>query len=868
MLLSESKESSGGGWQLFMNGIGIYRRAFRAWIVLLLALTPLQSTTVCWAESQTQPEYEFPFMQIGNIRWGVVSPVTFRMYLMEFPKGSGFAYLGSPSPALVAFGCIRGADTLVSGGWQNFYYAQRGDGLSEFLQFEGGVRSSAQVNDEDYDPTAVADEQFHFVMYDTFYAPALQQLDPLELRPHKSIGLRASYTMYAWASEFAEDFIIVDYWFTNISGRPIEKAVIGLQVHPFVRFQGNPVQSDSTIGEGNDEICGFRSTVPGIVRGYLDTMNIAWSADNDGDPYGDASYFLPESPTSVLGVRILRHPPGGRMAFNWWALDPPYPNVVPDINWGPRQRSDRSIYANSFGQPVGDRALYRMYTNGEIDYDVVYSAMDMTRDGWYPPLNDPKRAADVADGIGLGYCLSFGPLPDIAPGDSVPLTVAYVMGEDFHRLKSNFQDNFRADDPSDFVNNLHFDDLIENARWADWVFDNPGIDTDGDGNRGRAYLTNCESGRCDSVFYKGDGVPDWRGPSAPPPPRLELTTRPSGVTIRWNGAVTETHRDPFSQQRDFEGYRLYLGRLDRDDQYSLLASWDTEDYVRMAFNDKTRFWEPISYPATRAEWHARFDAPGFSIDDYRVAEYEQAYVDTVIDTLRDELGEIVGTTPRERRSYWAPEDYNRTNTYWEADRLEENIIQRVGERDTIVDGEPLTYGIYEVTLSRLNAAVPQYISVTAFDYGDYSRGLRAQESSKTTNSEYAEFIYSSDVVMDSGLKVSVFPNPYKLAYKDGRGNWTSYYEEGYEGVGIHEFYEQDRRIHFINLPDTATISIYTLDGDLVRRIYHPDPFLTTYPSSVGWDLVTRNVQAAVSGIYIWKVDSRLGSQTGKLVIIK
>ncbi|GAB4323949.1 MAG: hypothetical protein Kow0074_16470 [Candidatus Zixiibacteriota bacterium] len=39
-------------------------------------------------------------------------------------------------------------------------------------------------------------------------------------------------------------------------------------------------------------------------------------------------------------------------------------------------------------------------------------------------------------------------------------------------------------------------------------------------------------------------------------------------------------------------------------------------------------------------------------------------------------------------------------------------------------------------------------------------------------------------------------------------------------------------------------------------------------SSVGWDLVTRNVQAAVSGIYIWKVDSRLGSQTGKLVIIK
>jgi hypothetical protein len=33
-------------------------------------------------------------------------------------------------------------------------------------------------------------------------------------------------------------------------------------------------------------------------------------------------------------------------------------------------------------------------------------------------------------------------------------------------------------------------------------------------------------------------------------------------------------------------------------------------------------------------------------------------------------------------------------------------------------------------------------------------------------------------------------------------------------------------------------------------------------------MVTRNAQAAVSGIYIWRVESRLGAQVGKLVIIK
>ncbi len=80
--------------------------------------------------------------------------------------------------------------------------------------------------------------------------------------------------------------------------------------------------------------------------------------------------------------------------------------------------------------------------------------------------------------------------------------------------------------------------------------------------------------------------------------------------------------------------------------------------------------------------------------------------------------------------------------------------------------------------------------------------------------------------------------------------------------------EQERRVWFANLPDTATIRIYSLDGDLIREIEHPDKHLTRYSSVVGWDLISRNTQAITSGIYIWRVDSRLGSQVGKIVIIK
>jgi hypothetical protein len=161
-----------------------------------------------------------------------------------------------------------------------------------------------------------------------------------------------------------------------------------------------------------------------------------------------------------------------------------------------------------------------------------------------------------------------------------------------------------------------------------------------------------------------------------------------------------------------------------------------------------------------------------------------------------------------------------------------------------------------------------YFAVTTFDFGDFSKNLEPLESLPANNYKYGEPVYSANVVMDSGLHVSVYPNPYKAVYNDAFGNRTTYFAEGYEGQGKSEFTEYDRRIHFINLPDTATITIYSLFGDLIRTIQHPDVHLSTYSSSVSWDLVSRNAMAVTSGIYIYRIDSKLGSQIGKIVIVK
>ena len=107
----------------------------------------------------------------------------------------------------------------------------------------------------------------------------------------------------------------------------------------------------------------------------------------------------------------------------------------------------------------------------------------------------------------------------------------------------------------------------------------------------------------------------------------------------------------------------------------------------------------------------------------------------------------------------------------------------------------------------------------------------------------------------------MFPNPYR--------NDVNYAEQGFEGRDAqYDIRDRNRRIHFANLPAKCTISIYTLDGDLVRQIDHDVDPSNPMAAQDEWDLITRNTQLVVSGIYYWTVEDENGNtQIGKLVII-
>ena len=75
-----------------------------------------------------------------------------------------------------------------------------------------------------------------------------------------------------------------------------------------------------------------------------------------------------------------------------------------------------------------------------------------------------------------------------------------------------------------------------------------------------------------------------------------------------------------------------------------------------------------------------------------------------------------------------------------------------------------------------------------------------------------------------------------------------------------------RHIDFMGLPRApATIRIYTVAGDFVAQIDHDG---SGGSGEAAWDLISRNGQDVMSGIYVFTVDSSMGHQIGHFVVIR
>ena len=372
------------------------------------------------------------FGQFGNGWRGMVDPWTGELAPSgEFPLDSGLEYLFAGS---IWVGAIVDGDTLVSAASDGWWVIREMYPLPY-------PRGTILFDHEKCDLRFIA------AYYDTSVGPWVDE-DPYD-GPHRPIGIKIEQRSYSWADPPYDDFIIVEYDVTNISGRSLNDVYLGLHV------DGDVLHFDDPWSPGaQDDISGF---IDWWHSGQDSSrVDIAWICDNDGDPTG--GQFDDHSPTSVSGVKVLK-PPGeeSEMTFNWWISDG---NLQYD--WGPqRLENHRVFYEGNLGTPTGDACRYYVMSNGEFDYDQVWTSYEFP--GWIPPPPQPY-AWDIANGKDTRYLISYGPF-GLAEGENLSFTIAYLFGADFHTDPNGFNPHH----PESTLYN--FDDFTSTALWAEHIYD-------------------------------------------------------------------------------------------------------------------------------------------------------------------------------------------------------------------------------------------------------------------------------------------------------------------------------------------------------------------------------------------------------------
>jgi hypothetical protein len=430
------------------------------------------------------------------------------------------------------------------------------------------VRSSLP-NSPFYHPDAVSEEDFVSVYTDTFLSAKGFQFAPP--KHQRALGIEVVEKSYQFSLPFAEDIVFFDLVIRNVGKNHIRNFYAGFFADNDMGCIGSVLQTDDATG--------FM-----VVNSTGDTVNTAWMVEPDGD-----TGCMP----GVVGVRVLRPTAReGRVSFNWWMSDT---EVSSKDDWGPVTVNVYNGDPNSrdpIGSPEDDPEKYLIMGNGSFDepqFDPFRKEFNPNIPGGSTP-NDNSR-----------FLISFGPLgakdstitdPQdrmfgqtvkiLAPGDSVLFTYAVIGGEGDPAVAQASQ----SFDANSFV------DLGQNALIAGIMFDNPGVDTDGDG-----YAGDDLDG--DGAIDTGDGVPDFKGPPPPPSPPLQAVPGDRTVTLDWSAADPNSpgynpndpnlplnFKDPFipddpntqeNESKDFEGFRVLRSESGTLGSFEVLAEFDVAD---------------------------------------------------------------------------------------------------------------------------------------------------------------------------------------------------------------------------------------------------------------------------------------------------
>ncbi len=145
-------------------------------------------------------------------------------------------------------------------------------------------------------------------------------------------------------------------------------------------------------------------------------------------------------------------------------------------------------------------------------------------------------------------------------------------------------------------------------------------------------------------------------------------------------------------------------------------------------------------------------------------------------------------------------------------------------------------GKWKYTDNVVQVGVGYFYAVTSVDSKGNESGMTNRNS---------RVLVTTRQPAENALNVSVFPNPFRLV-------------SGLPTAG------EESSIVFTNLPAVCTIRIYTVNGELVRTMEHNN----INSGEEVWDQLSDARQKTAAGLYLYTVDSEVGTAKGTLLLIK
>lgn len=436
------------------------------------------------------------------------------------------------------------------------------------------------------------------------------------------------------------------------------------------------------------------------------------------------------------------------------------------------------------------------------------------------------------------FLLCAGPFPVVSPGDVLPFQVAFVVGKGFDGMLENaiaaqriYNGQYYSMDPSATWGWNGKESLVK----CEGVGCYQCVDDDCDSltscviiKTGQQVAADLDCDLCTGVAGK-ESLVHWVGSTAPPPPI-------------WNDDPTLWNDDPTDDPVPPAATASMVGPAG---DKKVVLQWDnSSEIVPDPLSAKLRFEGYRIWKA--ANWKRPVGEVGPSTDLWMLMG-DFAY--HPIDSLGANSPKYLGNT-REWGENIAYVICDTSLAYYDSDTLA--LPGEEGEEPDTVIVHHYPVGRYTFTDPNVINGMIYFYSITPYaKWFDTASQEWIEIQTQPAATENIAIIPRANA-QDKLGKVTVVPNPYV-----GAAAWD---------LTPSDTDPTGTKIGFFGLPKCkSTLRIFSLSGDLIREMAHDG---SDGNGTIYWNMVTRNGQDVVSGVYLFSVESDWGTYVGKFVIIR